>query len=365
MKNFLKIIASFNLFVLPLFSVVSCTTRNNLESKINKIIKHREIPTDYRYLNNWNELLISNSLYLNNYNMEYNWAVKLEAEKWFMEENENLKNYLTPKETKIIEGDDYNDKILIDLEFPYSNDPKVPFSGSTVIASTLMEEEFLQIYNYKNLVNLGYEIKVESSNKDVINVISQPDENGVFFFKGTKEQGDAILKIEANPKSLNQNLPTLNNEIKVYNRSNKDNGFLQWRTYQYVKYVYSKTDSFTLLVACYLVQIYSQMMYNASYNTNPNISGKMPLLDEKMIDMLYCASEYNMFINYLEFWPAADSPIGGYGFYFSFNFYVHPSYKSGTGKALQSSPLAEINPLLKDFSKETFNLYNDLKGEEK
>ncbi|ASP28407.1 hypothetical protein SCORR_v1c06350 [Spiroplasma corruscae] len=363
MKKTLIFFNAIILIFIMTFNLVSCSTKSYFQNELSKLFSFRDPGTNSKFLGNWENLLLENSKKTAKYIKSFNDDVLAEAEKWYQNNDLDLEWHYTPLEQLDLEGDEYKDMIYFDFEFPYVNDPDTPVNGTSVVSSTLGETEFIQIYNFKYLKNLGYSFKVSLSNEKTIQLLnSQIDLDGAIFFKGKEEESNVNLVISA----TGNNLKPLNRKISISNQSNKSNQFLQWRTFIYIKYLYGNGEIMQLLAGTFLVQIYAQLMYNATYNSDKTEENKVPLLDTSMKNMLFCASNFNMFINYIEIWPESESVIVGYGFYFSFNFYVHPRYSNANineKEKLISNPLLRLCEQSNDFANTSFEKYKTLLGE--
>ncbi|ARU91117.1 hypothetical protein SCLARK_00382 [Spiroplasma clarkii] len=323
---------------------VACTAKRQFEKNIDYILRIRDIGYDYKFISSWKNEMDRNGRILNSYLIQFQYAVINHAIRWGFDEEIDLTNYYVPKEQFIISDPLLEDKIVPDFELPY-RDWATPFGSISMSASTLGEEEFFQIYNYKTLQNLGYEFSVTSSIPDSIEIL-RLDDRGAVWFKGTKKPGDGNIIVEASHPAKE----TLRLSLSVSNSDRESQNFLQWRAYQYLKFEYNSSETMQYIMAAYLQQIYAQMMYNASYNSNPAHIDKLGLLDSRMIDRLFCFYKYDEMISYFEIWPPGDSELSGYYFFFSFDFYVHPSIVRNDESTLPadrsqlySNPLTVLN----------------------
>ncbi len=372
MKKLILSILSTFLPISITCSSISCSISNYNESKIDDILNFRETKVDYKYMNNWQDLLLQNATTLAKYFKEFNNNVYAEARKWRKGNINSLKSQFQPLPQKNLDNDIYETKIFVDLEFPYKNSPETPVNGSLVAASTLGEEEFIQVYNYKYLKDKGYIFKVNitsegSSSLDLpirlVNENEPIDENGAIYFKGSDTEGSSYINIEA----IKDN-KTLNFKLNVNNYKNDNVYFLQWRTFVYLKYYLSEQYVMQSIAACYLVQIYAQMMYNACYNSQKDLTAKLPLLDSRMLNLLFCAKNFSMFLGYIEFWASVDDEeLENTSYYFSFDFYVHPIFNSSNPNDTQvlfSNPVLRLSNKLLNFAIKSAEKYESLNRKE-
>ncbi|WP_342269344.1 hypothetical protein [Spiroplasma endosymbiont of Aspidapion aeneum] len=249
--------------------------------------------------------------------------------------------------------------ILLDMEMDESKTSQhLNNYGINLSCSILHEREFFQVYNYQDLINDGWKVSVTSDSSSV--VVETPNSNGdIYYCNNNGIIPDTYANISITATKGDDKLDMVNLKIDVVKPS--DNSYLIWRAYQYVKYEFHDSSIYQEMAAHTAVQLYSEIMYKSSLY-NGEKKQRIYIISENDYQTLKFMAYNSGLIGYTEFWPSGNSPLKGYFFPISCDYYDNPYLEDNKDwSGIQThTPLIQISSKIRDFALNTIKVLDDV-----